>query len=267
MQRTTTEPRLAYERAGERGPEVLLVMGLGMRGAVWRPQIDRLERDHRVVWFDNRGIGASDPMRGLPSMDDFALDALRVADDAGFGRFHLVGVSLGGMIAQELGLLAPGRLRSLTLIATHAGGPTGLVPHPRGLYHFARSFTQSGDARVEALQQLLYPPRFLRETDRAALAERIAAQTGAPADRRAALRQLVAVARHDTRARLREVRVPTLVLKPEEDVLVRPSHADVLASRIPGARLHRVRGAGHGLMFQCADEVADAIRAHVARHE
>lgn len=267
MRRTTSEPRLAYERSGDAGPEVLLVMGLGMRGAVWRPQIDRLQRDHRVVWFDNRGIGESDPITGLPSMRDLARDALRVADDAGLERFHLVGVSLGGMISQELSLLAPSRLRSLTLIATHAGGPGGLVPHPRGLYHFARSFTLRGDARIEALQRLLYPPRFLRETDRAALAARIAAQTGAPADRRAALRQLVAVARHDTRARLRDVRVPTLVLKPEEDVLVRPSHADLLASRIPGARLHAVPGAGHGLMFQRADEVTEAIRRHVAQHE
>lgn len=267
MRQTTTEPRLAYERAGDVGPEVLLVMGLGMRGVVWRPQIDRLQGDHRLVWFDNRGIGESDPIAGLPSMRDFARDALRVADDAGFARFHLVGVSLGGMISQELALLAPSRLRSLTLIATHAGGPGGLAPHPRGLYHFARSFTLRGGARVDALQQLLYPERFLRETDRAALAERIAAQTGAPADRRAALRQLVAVARHDTRSRLREVSVPTLVLKPEEDVLVRPSHADVLASRIPGARLHVVKGAGHGLMFQCADEVSEVIRRHVAASE
>ncbi len=257
---------MAYERAGERGPEVLLVMGLGMRGGVWRPQIERLQGDHRLVWFDNRGIGESDPMEGLPRMRDFARDALRVADAAGLERFHLVGVSLGGMIAQELSLLAPGRLRSLTLIATHAGGPMGLVPHPRGLYHFTRAFTQKGEARVDALQGLLYPPRFLRETDRAALAERIAQQTGTPADRRASLRQLLAVARHDTRGRLREIRVPTLVLEPEEDVLVRPAHARYLAARIPAARLHAVKGAGHGLMFQCADEVSGAIRAHVAAH-
>lgn len=85
----------------------------------------------------------------------------------------------------------------------------GLVPHPRGLYHFTRAFTQRGEARVDALQGLPPPPRFLRETDRAALAERIAQQTGTPADRRASLRQLLAVARHDTRGRLREIRVPT----------------------------------------------------------
>jgi 3-oxoadipate enol-lactonase len=267
MPRTTNEPRLAYERAGETGPEVLLVMGLGMRGALWRPQIERLQGDHRLVCFDNRGIGGSDPIAGLPTVRDFARDALRVADDAGFARFHLVGVSLGGMIAQELALLAPARLRSLTLIATHAGGPGGLIPHPRGLYHFARAFTLGGEARVEALQHLLYPPRFLATTDRAALAERIAAQTGAPADRRAALRQLLAVARHDTRRRLPAVSVPTLVIKPDDDVLVRPAHSDRLAEGIPGARLERFPGAGHGLMFQCADGVADSIRRHVAAHD
>ena len=267
MQRTPTAPHMAYERAGDAGPDVLLVMGLGMRGNVWRPQIDRLRGDHRLVWFDNRGIGESGALTGLPTIRDFARDALRVADDAGLARFHLVGVSLGGMISQELTLLAPGRVRSLTLIATHAGGPLGLVPHPRGLYHFARALTLRGAARGDALQQLLYTPRFLREVDPAVLAARVAQQAGDAPDPRSTFRQLLAVMRHDTRERLTALRVPTLVIKPEEDVLVRPAHADLLASRIPGARLHAVKGAGHGLMFQCADEVSEAIRAHIAAHD
>jgi pimeloyl-ACP methyl ester carboxylesterase len=267
MHRTPTAPHLAYERAGDVGPDVLLVMGLGMRGDVWRPQIERLRGDHRLVWFDNGGIGESDALRGFPTIRDFARDALRVADAAGLTRFHVVGVSLGGMISQELTLLAPERVRSLTLVATHAGGPGGLVPLPRGLYHFTRAFALRGDARADALQQILYPPRFLREVDRAALAERIAQQSGAPPNPRTTVRQLLAVARHDTRARLPSLRVPTLVIKPEDDVLVRPTHADLLASRIPGARLHAVKGAGHGLLFQCADEVTGAIRAHIAGHD
>lgn len=267
MQQTLTSPRIAYARVGERGPDVLLVMGLGMRGEIWRPQLDRLGGDHRVVYFDNRGIGQSEALRGFPTVRDFARDALRVADAAGLERFHLVGVSLGGMISQELTLAAPERVRSLTLLATHAGGPMGLVPTARGLGYFVRAFGLRGAARIEAMQRILYTPRFLDRVDRKVLAERIAAQAGDPPKQRTTVGQLLAVARHDTRARLRDVRVPTLVLKPADDVLVRPEHSHTLARGIPNARMHTVYDAGHGLMFQNADEVAEAIRGHIAQCE
>ena len=125
---TPTAPRIAYTIHGTSGPPVLLVMGLGMRGVVWRPQVEVLERDHRLLTFDNRGIGESDDAPGPWRIPDMAEDALRVLDAARFSSAHVVGVSMGGMIAQELALRAPRRVRSLTLIVTPppgAGGPWG----------------------------------------------------------------------------------------------------------------------------------------------
>lgn len=258
---TTCEAKLAYETRGEQGPPVLLIMGLGMRGVVWESQIEDLSRDHRVAWFDNRGIGNSGPATGKYSMAHAADDAASVLDALGWETAHIVGVSFGGMVAQELALRHPKRLRSLTLIATHPGGVLGVVPRLVGFYAFFRA--QFGN-RPRALMTLLYPRDFLATLDRSALEQRMALQA-VPQPSATVRRQLLAVIRHDTRRRLAHIAAPTLVLKPTADVLVRPFHSDRLAARIPGARLVPLVGAGHGIIFQCQEQVNAAIRAHVAR--
>jgi pimeloyl-ACP methyl ester carboxylesterase len=267
MALTATVPGLYFESAGEAGPPVLLVMGLGMRGKVWEPQVDDLSRDHRVVTFDNRGVGESAPITGHPTMRDFARDALRVADEVGFDEFHLVGVSMGGMISQELALHAPARVRSLTLIATHAGGPLGMAPTLPGLTAFVRSALGPQRGRVRALQELLYTPEFLDTVDKARLDERMKLQVGKRAPRRTVLGQIFAVARHDTRERLGGIAAPTLVVRPGRDVLVRPMHSTHIAGQIPGARLVPIDDAAHGVTFQSAERLSAAIRDHIAAVE
>lgn len=268
MQRTSTGPALAYASAGPPDARrVLFVMGFGMRGVVWQPQLTDLGRDHAVAWFDNRGMGESEPGDGPFRMADLAADALRVADALGWPDFHLTGVSLGGMVAQEVALAAPGRLRSLTLIATHAGGPLGLMPTAAGLWHWVNAAFGPARGRVDHLTRLLYPPSFLATVDEAALRARMQLQVGQPPPRLTARRQLRAVLLHDTRARLASIAVPTLIIKPTADLLIRPHHSDRLAAAIPGARLLEVPGAGHGLTFHAADVVNAALRAHYAAHD
>lgn len=263
--RTIGAPAIAYATRGSEGPRVLMVMGLGMRGAMWEPQLAELERDHRLAHFDHRGIGASDPAPRRYRMHHLADDAGKVADALGWDRFHLVGVSLGGMVAQELALRAPERLASLTLIATHAGSARGLLPTARAARLFVQSATV-GD-RIAALEQLLYPPSALPELRKAGLRERLAQQVAWQQSTQSALHQLYAVTRFNSRRRLARLRVPTLVLKAGQDILIRPYHSDFLARSIPGAKLHAFDDAGHGLIFQSAARVADQIRAHVAAHE
>lgn len=267
MRRTQNSPALAFQTAGDVGPRVLLIMGFGMRGIVWTPQIEELREDHRLAWFDNRGIGESDLTTGSFRMADLAKDARSIADAAGWSDFHVVGVSLGGMIAQELALLEPRRLLSLTLIATHPGGPLGLAPTGKGLPLWLRAAFGPEKDRVEQLTHLLYTDSFLRTVDRAQLDARMKLQTGKKPPRDTALRQLLAVARHDTRKRLPSIQVPTLVIKPESDILVRPFHSDVLARGIPKARLLSLPDVGHGITFQRAADVNRAIREHVAMHD
>lgn len=265
MQKTQGEPGIYYETHGSSGPRLLLIMGLGMRGALWRPQIDELARDHQVAIFDNRGIGQSDAPARSFAMRDMAFDALRVAGSLGWERFHLAGVSMGGMIAQEVAIRAPERLLSLTLIATHPGGPTGMVPTPRGLRAFTSALLGPAAGRPAAFERLLYPDAYLATVDREALARRVGAQLGDPAPRRSVLLQIGAVAGFDSRSRLGDIAAPTLVVKPGLDILVRPSHSEVLARGIPKARLLEYADAGHGIAFQHAVALSRAMREHIAQ--
>lgn len=267
MLHTRGNPRIAYETHGASGPPVLLVMGLGMRGIVWRPQIEVLSEDHRLATFDHRGVGESDPPPGPFRMRDMAFDALRVAGALGWQRFHLVGISMGGMIAQEVALAAPERVASLALLATHPGGPTGMIPTPVGLRDFASAILGPRAGRIPAMERLLYPPEFLATVDRAELARRLGDQAVEPAARRVVLLQIAAIAGFDTRHRLGEIVAPTLVVQPGRDVLVRPGHAEVLARGIPGARLHTFHDAGHGVAFQHARPLSELLREHIAAVE
>jgi len=278
---TPSEPAIRYFSAGARGPAVLLVMGLGMRGELWRPQIEGLRATHRVAWFDHRGVGESGraPSRRLRT-GELASDALRVVDaldaaaraagDAlGWERFHIVGVSMGGMVAQELALRAPGRVQSLTLIATFAGGPLhARLPPLTGLRAFVSANLARGpEARLRALQTLLYPQEFLATTDRAALRSRMRAQLTGKVARETVLGQLHAVFRHDTLDRLAQLDMPMLVVRPGRDVLVRPTHSDVLLAHLPQARRLDLPDAGHGVIFQRADDVNRAIASLIADAE
>src|SRR3954471_8301499 len=94
---TDTSPRLAYHVEGAAGPPVLLVMGFGMSGVVWRPQVGALRAEHRVAFYDHLGLGDSDPAPPRPTMATMAGDALRVLDALDWPSAHVVGVSMGGM--------------------------------------------------------------------------------------------------------------------------------------------------------------------------
>lgn len=267
MRRTRTAPYIAYDQTGSKGPRVLMIMGLGMRGAVWKPQIDGLRETHQLAWLDNRGIGESDLPERPFTVRELAEDVLRVADELAWDRFHLVGVSFGGMISQEVALAATSRLKSLTLIATHPGGPLGLAPTAAGVPKWLRSAMGSTETRIEQMAQLLYPAEYLAIADREALMARMRLQFEVMPAKKTSMFQLLAVARHDTRNKLAGIRVPTLVVKPSRDELVRPFHSDRLYRGIPGAKLLVVPDAGHGITFQSATEINRAISEHVAAHD
>jgi 3-oxoadipate enol-lactonase len=266
MHLTKTSPRIAYEVVGTEGPRVLLLMGFGMRGNMWDPQVEGLRQDHRLCYFDNRGVGKSDSPEPPWTMAEMADDARRVLDELGWESAHLVGVSMGGMIAQELALAHPQRFTSLTLIATHPGGPLAWVPAARGIRFFLEAQRGTTEHRLRALQQLLYPPEFTRRFGGQKLAERMR-RAGRRAPMSTLGAQLRAIMGHDARSRLRRLRMPTLVVRPARDILVRPGACDALIASMPHARVLRLDDAGHGAIFQCADEVNDALRRHFAEAE
>ncbi len=267
---TARSPSIRYWQAGTSGPRVLMVMGFGMRGGLWRPQIEGLSHDHQIAWLDNRGIGESERgKKALWTMADMADDVLGVAEALGWDDFHLVGVSMGGMVSQEIALRAANRLQSLSLIATHEGGrnPFRWAPRRAGMEAFIRAQLYRGDERVQALRTLLYPPSFLADCDQQALAARMRAQLAQPAPRPTLRGQLSAVMRHDTGKRLHRISTSTLIVKPEQDVLIPPKASDRLRHRLPHSSFLSLSDAGHGAIFQKAAVINEALREHFMQSE
>ncbi len=263
MALTQTSPQLSFTQVGDTGPKVLLIMGYGMRGEVWKPQVDELSKQCQVAFFDNRGIGESERIAETISMLDMAKDALRVLDHLQWNDgVHLVGVSMGGMIAQELALYAQERIASLSLLATHAGGKIAIVPPPKGLFTALTMGLGPAHKRQKRLAKLLYPESYLQSCDREQLQARMKLQMGKPAIRHTMRSQLAAIRAHDTRERLANLRIPTLIVKPEKDLLVRPSHSDDLHRRIVDSSLMRLPNAGHGLIFQSAKQLNQRLLEH-----
>lgn len=263
---TQSGPSLAYHSFGTQGPPVLFIMGFGMPGAVWGPQVDELQADHRCCYYDHLGVGDSDRgpfLRTIPSM---AEDAVRIMDDLSWDRAHVVGVSMGGMIAQELALRSKDRLRSLTLVATHGGAPVASLPTPKGMWLFLKGLFGGRKARLKSLPRLLYPDEFIASMG-SDLRKHLDVRLGRPPKLRTVLGQLYAVNRHSTESRLHQIQTPTLLVRPGKDILIRPTQTDRLAARIPNAEVLRFDDAGHGVTFQKAEELNAALRDHFMRCE
>jgi 3-oxoadipate enol-lactonase len=255
---------LWYETAGE-GTPVLLIMGFGVKGGAWRRQVPALSARHRVVWFDNRGVGETRAKPRPVSLGHFADDAAGLLDHLAIERAHVVGISMGGMIAQHLALRHAHRLASLTLMATHAGGRLVVPPLP-GLKRFVGAHFQRR-GRGRAVLELLMTPEYLAQADHAEILRDLREELcrKSPAGR---LAQLGAVLRHNTRPHLGRLgQVPTLVVQPGRDILIDPRHSADLAARIPGARLVTLPDVGHGLLRERPADVSALLLGHFAAAE
>lgn len=264
---TGTQPRLSYRVFGDRGAPVLFVMGFGMPGGVWGPQVNELQRDHRCCHYDHLGVRESERGAAFPSMQSMAGDALRIMDDLSWDRAHVVGVSMGGMIAQRLALSAPERCRTLTLIATHGGARAASLPTPEGTWLFLQGLFGGRGARMRSLPRLLYPAEYLKQIDRKVFDAHMGERLGKPAALRTVVGQLSAVWRHRTEAELPKIDMPTLLVRPGKDILIRPGQTDRIAARMPRAQVLRFEDAGHGVTFQKAAELNAVLRKHFARSQ
>jgi len=230
-----------YEEQGQ-GPVLMLVPGLGGQGAFWGPQVKDFSRDFRVIVHDHRGAGRSTHSRIRYSVDQMAADTVALMDRLGIERAHYVGHSTGGAMGQTIAQDHPDRLLSLVLSATWPGPDA----------YFRRCFETRKELLLHrgfesywrASVVMLRPPRWVSEHD-AALEEEIARlRTAAPPAAVLASR-IDAIVRFDRRARLGEIRCPTLVVVAADDALTPPFYSEELASRIPGAKLAVLPTGGH----------------------
>ncbi|MEM7134930.1 MAG: alpha/beta hydrolase [Myxococcota bacterium] len=263
--KTRTAPRVAYRVFGEAGEPVLFIMGFGMPGGVWSPQVNALRRDFRCCHYDHLGLGDSETGSALPTIRSMAVDAIRILDDLGWERAHVVGVSMGGMIAQELALGFPERCATLTLVATHGGARGAGIPTARGLWYFLKGLLGGSNVRLRSLPKLLYPQAFLDGIDRESFDSHMRTRLGRKAPPRTIAGHFAAVSRHSTEDRVGTLGMPVLLVRPGLDILIRPKQTDRLAARIPGARVLRFDDAGHGVTFQKQEELNAALREHFAQ--
>jgi len=248
--------KLFIEDTGGDGAPVLLVMGLGMNATGWWRTIPVLiEAGLRVIAFDNRGVGRSERVPGPYTVAEMADDAVSVLDAAGVDRAHVYGISLGGMIAQEVALRHPARVGALVLGATTAGGDGHVPAAPEIVAFLQRRAQMTAEHAVWASVPINYAPATRRDGgDR--IAEDIAQRLRFPVEAEYYSAQLAAASAHD--ARVEEIRAPTLVVHGSEDVLIPPVNGERLAAAIPGAELSMWPGAAH-LYFTDEPEVDRSV--------
>lgn len=261
--------RLAYEIEGS-GPPVLLIQGVGVHGDGWLPQIEGLRDRFRLLSFDNRGMGRSQPQAGPLTVARMAADARALLDAAGWPSAHVAGHSLGGLVAQKLALDSPERVRSLALLNTFPRGGDATRLTPWMLWTGLRSRIGPRAARRRAFLAIVMPPEVVKTADLAALAERLAPLFGHDlADQPpVVMRQLAAMKACDLTPRLPELAgIPTLVLSGAHDRIAPPASGRAIAAGIPGAVYREFPEAAHGLPIQLAEGVNALLAAHFAAAE
>jgi pimeloyl-ACP methyl ester carboxylesterase len=246
------------------GPAVLWIQGTGVAAVGWDPQIEALRTSFRCVSFDNRGIGASTRGAGRLTVDQLADDARAVLDGLGIARAHVVGHSLGGLIALRLARRARDRVASLGLLCTFADGnvPTRLSAHVAWLG--LRTLVGTRAMRRRAFLELIRSPSELAGVDRDAEAERLSAVFGRDlADSPPIVREQVwAMRGQDETPHLGALAgLPTLVMSGTDDLLAPVWAGEALARGIPGATWAPVEGAAHGLPLTRRDETNARLAA------
>jgi pimeloyl-ACP methyl ester carboxylesterase len=237
------DAQLYWESTGS-GEPVLLVMGLGMSATGWWRTVPVLAERMRVIAFDNRGVGRSDHTNGQYTMRQLADDAVAVMDAANVDAASVYGLSLGGMIAQQLVLRHPERVRALVLGATTPGGRRHELPDREVVEFIRRRPGMPTEEAVWAAVPYNYS-RVTRERHAKRIAEDVKHRLRFAPNPAGYRSQLAAAWRHDTGDRLHEISVPTLVVHGIEDRIVPLSNGRLLADAIPGARLEVLEDAGH----------------------
>jgi pimeloyl-ACP methyl ester carboxylesterase len=244
--------RIHCELAGDPRREALVLLE-GMGGDIpgWRRNIPHLSAELFVIAYDHRGNGRSRAPDGRTTMMTYVEDCLAVLDELGTWRAHIYGQSFGGMVAQELALARPERVRTAILACTHPG-PRHAVPS-RARAPKDRPWLQ------------LYSPGFAAaHPDH--VEEDLRVGRTQPQDPAGQRRQWEAMQSWDAYDRLPELRVPTLVLHGSEDRLIDPENARLLAARIPGAELVILDGAGHVYHSEQPEAADEAVLGFIRRH-
>lgn len=244
-----------------KGPPLVLIMGLSGDLTWWERLAGRLEDRFRLILFDNRGAGLTDKPEQKYSIPLFASDTTGLMDGLGVSRAHVFGVSMGGMIAQEVALRYPGRVERLALGCTHSGGQGMIMPSAEAIQKMTLTRGKSLEEIGRQIISILFSPSF-QARDPQCIETMVRRYVSNPPERKAFTSQFWAVLGHNCFDRLQEIRKSTLLLTGDEDVLVPPDNSRVIESRIPGSRLLILPGAGHAFFIEDPDRTAHHLIKH-----
>jgi pimeloyl-ACP methyl ester carboxylesterase len=254
---------LSYERSGS-GPPLLLIMGMSGTSLHWgEPFLELLRRDFDVIAYDHRGVGASTRLEGPVTITQLAEDGSALLEALGIESADVLGISMGGMVAQELALKHPEQVRTLTLGCTFCGGPDSVATSPAVLGRLADAMA-SGD-RERALRagwEANVSPAMAADDDAYGAFLAIAARRAVAVP--VVMAQLQACGAHDTSARLHELAAPTLVIHGTEDEMLPVENGRLVAQLIPGSRLEILDGVGHMFCWEQPERSAELVRLHAA---
>jgi pimeloyl-ACP methyl ester carboxylesterase len=251
--------RMYYEEHGSGFP-LLLINGLGSDHLEWIHQIPAFEARFRVVVFDNRGTGRTDVPPGPYTTAQMGDDAAALLRALGIPRAHVLGVSLGGMIAQEVALRHPDLVDGLVLGCTGPGGELSVRPSPEAMAAFSLAMGEDPESELRRMLPFLYTDACIRERPEE-IEGFVRRRLDHPTPPEGYLAQLFAAVSHDASTRLEKIRARTLVITGDADRLVNWENSLRLAGRIPGATLVVLPGAPHRHFA----ETADAFNREVLR--
>lgn len=237
---------------------MLLIRGLGSNADHWYEQIPAFSARYRVVIFDNRGVGRSGKPDCSYTIPMMAGDAVGLLKAIGIPRAHVLGMSMGGMIAQEMALRHPEKVHGLILACTHCGGSQAVRASQEILELFEAYLRTGTPEAAHRAARCLFSEETLQE--RPDVVEHYQEMSRRlPPEPRMLLHQLEALQGHDTWDALPYIQAPTLVLSGSEDLLVPPENSHLLAQRIPQARLEIIPGGGHQFMVERPEAFNQAV--------
>lgn len=260
--RTVDNIELYYELHGGGTPLVLLH---GLQGDLsnFAGLIPALAKQHRVLAFDQRGSGWSDKPAQPYSMALYADDCARLMDALGIEQAHVLGMSMGGMIAQEFALRHPHRLRALVLGCTTPGGAGAPKLEGEARQHTYETADLAPEERARRLAKAGFTEGFL-DANPQVLEALIAARRQRPLDVAALQRRMAAIDGHDTYDRLEAIQAPTLVVTGRPDNIIDPDNSRILAQRIARAKLQILEPAGHLFWMERPRQTLDCVLAFLA---
>jgi len=251
-----TAEGLYYEEAGQ-GEPLVMVQGLATDHFGWMLQVPEFSKHYRVITFDNRDAGQSKRADAPYEVADMARDALALADHLELDTFHLLGMSMGGAIAQEVTLIAPEQLRTLTLVVTFGGGGSWAAERSR-LWSKIRGLLDH-ETHLDWLLLFGMSEQFYAAPERVAYSKQLMRANPHPQPVDAFQRQVEASGRHETRDRLATISIPTHVIGAEHDTLVPVWKSKEIAELIPNADYSVMPAAPHALNMERAEEFNELV--------